>query len=277
MTKADVSVIIPCYRCASTIERCVQSVMSQTLLPKEIILVDDASDDQSEKILDKLQSLYSSSFIRIIKFDINQGPASARNAGWDLSESRFVAFLDADDVWHTNKIKVQYSIIMADDSIDVSSHGTSNQEFDTHAACLEPRIKNVYFKRMLFNNSVPTRSVMLKRNINFRFENGLYYAEDYRLWLDILSEGLNIIHINCVLARSFKNDYGDNGLSSNLSNMESGVQSIYLDLYKDRKLSLMYYLIILLYSKFKFLTRVLLVQLSLFKNLVISLVTNNLK
>ena len=277
MTKADVSVIIPCYRCAGTIERCVQSVMDQTLLPKEIILVSDASDDQSENILIELQSSYDSSFIKIIKFDTNQGPASARNAGWDLSESRFVAFLDADDVWHTDKIQIQYSIMLADNLIDVSSHSTSNQGFDAYTDCVEPHIENVYFKQMLLKNSMPTRSVMLKRSINLRFEDGLYYAEDYRLWLDILSEGLNVIHINCILARSFKNDYGDNGLSSNLSNMESGVQSIYLDLYKDGKLSLRHYLIILIYSKFKFLMRVLLVQLGLFKNLVISLATNNIK
>ena len=73
MTKADVSVVIPCYHCASTIERCVQSVMNQTLLPKEIILVNDASDDQLENILIKLQSSCNSDLSKLSNLTQTKG------------------------------------------------------------------------------------------------------------------------------------------------------------------------------------------------------------
>lgn len=275
---APVSVIIPCYKCKDTIARAIESINNQTLRPFEVILVDDFSQDSTLEFLYELKGNYHDDWLKVIALSNNKGPGTARNKGWDLASQKYIAFLDADDVWHVDKIQIQYSIMLADSLIDVTSHNTSNQRFDIHTNCAgKPYIESVHFKQMLFKNSIPTRSVMLKRSLNFRFEDGLYYAEDYRLWLDMLSEGLNVTHINFTLARSFKNDYGDNGLSSNLSSMESGVQSIFHDLYKDRKLSLMYYLIISIYSKFKFLTRVLLVQMVYMKTLIVDFTENRFK
>ena len=71
LQKAPVSVIIPCYRCANTIKRALDSIMAQTLLPEEIILVDDFSNDQNETValLESLKNLYYKTNIKIVQLD----------------------------------------------------------------------------------------------------------------------------------------------------------------------------------------------------------------
>ena len=64
--KAPVSVIIPCFKCAETIERAIDSIAKQTLIPHEVILVNDASPDNTIDILKKLQNIYGKEWIKII-------------------------------------------------------------------------------------------------------------------------------------------------------------------------------------------------------------------
>lgn len=106
---AKLSVIIPCYRCASTIERSVASIASQTMLPAEVILVDDKSNDTTIDKLRQLKDLYKNDWIKIISLPVNSGPSVARNTGWDAATQDYIAFLDADDSWHHKKIEIQYN------------------------------------------------------------------------------------------------------------------------------------------------------------------------
>lgn len=78
---ADVSVVIPCYRCAKTIKRAVHSVWTQTLKPKEIILVDDCSDDSTLESLLALQGDYPNGWFHVVPRLRNEGPGEARNTG----------------------------------------------------------------------------------------------------------------------------------------------------------------------------------------------------
>ena len=107
--KVSVSVIIPCYQCTSTIQRAVDSVAQQSLLPREVILVDDASDDETLEMLYSIQKSYGSNWVKVLSLKTNGGPSLARNAAWELVDSSYVAFLDADDSWHPQKIEIQFS------------------------------------------------------------------------------------------------------------------------------------------------------------------------
>ena len=88
-----ISVVIPCFRCSATIERAVMSVAVQSVLPNEVILVDDASGDDTLSQLHRLQSRFSTGWIKIIELNTNSGAGTARNKGWDAAKSEFVAFL----------------------------------------------------------------------------------------------------------------------------------------------------------------------------------------
>ena len=118
----SVSVVVPCYRCARTVERAVASVAAQTALPMEVILVDDASSDGTREALLALRERHAPGWIKLVLLDKNVGAASARNAGWEQGAGQFIAFLDADDSWHPRKLELQYAFMASHPHVAVSGH-----------------------------------------------------------------------------------------------------------------------------------------------------------
>jgi teichuronic acid biosynthesis glycosyltransferase TuaG len=124
---ASISVIIPCYRCSETIERAVDSIAQQTLLPSEVFLIEDASNDNGKTLqfLYLLQKKFQDKFkIEVIPLATNSGPGTARNAGWDKATSRYIAFLDADDAWHPQKLEMQFNWMEAHPEVSLTGHLT---------------------------------------------------------------------------------------------------------------------------------------------------------
>lgn len=99
-----VSVIIPVFNTAHFIVEAIESVLSQTYQKLEIIIVDDHSSDDLAKVLSPFISLHNVLWIKNPK---RLGPAGARNVGVHFSAGEYVAFLDADDIWHTDKLSNQ--------------------------------------------------------------------------------------------------------------------------------------------------------------------------
>ena len=120
---APVSVVMPCYRCAGTLARALESVAAQTVLPMEMILIDDGSADGTRALMQTLAGRYPQGWIRLVLQDQNTGAASARNAGWAVATQPFVAFLDSDDAWHPQKIEMQYAFMNANPEVALSGHG----------------------------------------------------------------------------------------------------------------------------------------------------------
>jgi glycosyltransferase involved in cell wall biosynthesis len=105
--QAPVSAVIPCYNCSETIEKAVDSIAKQTLIPQEVILVNDDSSDHTIDILQNLQNNYGKEWIKIIDLKQNVGPGQARNLGWESADQDYLAFLDADDIWLPEKLEKQ--------------------------------------------------------------------------------------------------------------------------------------------------------------------------
>ena len=102
MEKIFVSVIVPVYNVESYLEECIQSILKQNFKNYETILVDDGSTDLSGKICDRYSKKYSN--IKVIH-KINGGLSSARNAGIEVAQGNYIAFVDSDDVVHQNYLK----------------------------------------------------------------------------------------------------------------------------------------------------------------------------
>ncbi len=99
----EVSVVIPTYNRAESIGDSIESVLTQTFQEFEIIIVNDGSTDETEKVI----SNFSDARIKLISQTTNKGASAARNNGIRASKGDFVAFLDSDDRWLPEKLQIQ--------------------------------------------------------------------------------------------------------------------------------------------------------------------------
>lgn len=260
---AAVSVIIPCFRCASTIHRAVRSVEMQKRRPMEVILVDDASSDDTLKTLRELEEAHPG-WVRVISLPVNCGPGTARNVGWTQAMGDFVAFLDADDVWHPDKILVQYAWMLENPHAALSSHETvvlcdgEVLDFVIHRSGDVSR--EVKVSRQLIRNHHSTRTVMVRRSVQQRFEDGKRYSEDYLLWTSIALSGGRCYFLGVPLAASYKHDFGEGGLSGNLWKMQKGNWDSYVSLCKAKLISRSLFVLCSVVSAVRYLRRLLLVS-----------------
>lgn len=252
----DVSVVIPCYQAEATIRRCLESVMQQSCLPLEVILIDDGSTDGTQQQLRQLQTLWQKQCeIKVITHDQNQGVAAARNAGWVLAKGYLIAFLDADDVWHSEKLALQSAWMHQHQEVDVSCHAISTTKMTFDKSDLISR--HVSKNALLFKNQVLTSSVMLKREIPLRFNVLQRYSEDYRLWLETAFSGYSIYYLEAPMAKRFKAAFGAGGLSQNLWAMQRAEIANYRGLFKQERISLFLYVSAAVFSSIKFMRRLL--------------------
>ena len=108
-----VSVIIPAYNCERFIGEAVESVRRQNYEPIEIFIIDDGSTDRTRSCIESLGE-----DIRYV-YQSNRGPAAARNRGITMAGGEVIGFLDADDYWPANKLKVQLARMNRNPEIEV--------------------------------------------------------------------------------------------------------------------------------------------------------------
>lgn len=251
---ADVSVVVPCYNASGTIERALLSVMRQTMLPRELIIVDDCSSDSSfEQIQEFAQSKRQDIHCIVHRSSVNFGAAKSRNIGWELATSRYVAFLDADDTWMPHKLERQYAWMASHPECVLSGHKC----LYPHELALDREyfFKKISALRLLISNPFPTPSVMVRRDIPQRFDFSQHCLEDHLLWAEIILSGEMCCYSNQMLAQVYKNAYGASGLSKNLIDMECGELSMYHKLYRKELLSHFQAVLLMGLSLMKFLRR----------------------
>jgi len=236
MKTAPVSVVIPCYCSADVLPRAIESVLKQTLLPQEIILVNDASPDggQTRKCIEVVTlNIHSKEVIKVhaIELKKNVGAGEARNIAIGLSSQPFIAFLDSDDAWTSEKIEVQYAFMKKNPSYVLSCHkaqyANAGLKFIIHNSMGYCQIRKL---NLFLGNVIQTSSVMIKNDVSYRFPKMMRYAEDYWLWLHIIMRGGKMVLIDKEMSCTFKKVYGESGLSGNLIEMHKGVLRCFKDL-----------------------------------------------
>jgi glycosyltransferase involved in cell wall biosynthesis len=234
---ASVSTIIPCYRCSDTIGRAVDSVAKQTLLPAEVILVDDGSGDNTPEILLQLQRDYGKDWIEVIALKDNRGPSVARNTAWDLASQDYIAFLDADEIWHPEKIAIQYSWMLRHPDIALCGHDSvqikPGTQFNYQAISTQIKASLIFRNQILLSNVFSTTCVTIKREIGQRFSPSLRYSQDYFLWLEIILGGGKAAIMHFPGAYYFKNLFGEGGQTAQLANGKKAELEIYRRLWKS--------------------------------------------
>lgn len=190
------SVIIPYYKKRDYIERCIESVLSQTFKDFEIILVDDGSGDDistfcKENYNDRIKLISQK----------NQGVSIARNNGIANAKNKYIAFLDADDYWAPFYLEQNHIVLTneADVKIIGSNYTRNKNDLKEHSGLLRYNIIENYFSKQLLKSTLFfTSATIISRNFfmkNSGFNSELKRGEDLDVWFRAIASGGKAIYI----------------------------------------------------------------------------------
>jgi len=221
------SVIIPAYNSEHTIARAIDSVLAQSYTNYEIIVVDDASTDKTVEIL---ESNYSA-FIKVIQKVVNGGGSVARNSGMDVATGDYIAFLDADDAWHKDKLMLVKTILESRPDIRLFYHPYTLEDISKKSLPEDIVVYRLPFVKLLPANLIATPCTIIKNDPAFRFDAAMRYSEDYDLWLRI-GYKYKLYFINIPLTQLFRPINTAGGVSANKWKMRKGEMRAYRRLVK---------------------------------------------
>lgn len=253
-----VSIIIPVYNAASTIEASLNSVLSQTYKGAlEIIVVNDGSTDRSIDVISKIANAQTRIPITIIN-QPNGGVSKARNVGLKSAQGEYLALLDSDDEWHETKIEKQLNILEARPDIDFIG-SLRNEEKITLPYIIKDGLVEITLRKLLFKITAQTSTALFKRSIlsdvGYYNEN-MKYSEDANFWMKISKKKrMYLIPESLVVTGKGKPHFGFSGLSANIVEMERGVQYNIYEMFKLKYISWAEYYFFKYFSKFKFVIR----------------------
>ena len=235
MTKLPVSVVMPVYNAERTLCATMASVLAQTHQHFELIAIDDGSTDSSLKIL--LEFASQDDRIHVVS-QLNKGVAESRNSGADMAKGNLIAFLDADDVWHPEKLSQHLSFHTPGHNVDASYARIAFVDAQKSGVAKPQTTSSILpfslsVADLLAENPVCTMSNLVVRKRMFEqvggFRAGMSYAEDQEWLARAANMGFSIHGIDQVLV-----DYrlSPDGLSVNLDRMYEGWRVI-ADAYRD--------------------------------------------
>ena len=190
VSDVPLSVIIPTYNRAEMLERALVSITNQSVLPQELIIIDDGSTDSTENLVHRFETgAINLKYHR----QLNQGPAAARNRGVELATNDIISFLDSDDHWHKRKIDIQFSELKKNPNYRISH--TREKWLRRGKHLNQKKIHRppagVIFDSCLKLCCVGMSTVMMYRSLfddyGF-FDENLRCCEDYDLWLRVAQQ-----------------------------------------------------------------------------------------
>ena len=192
-TFADVSVVIPAFNARETIPRALRSVAEQTLKPREVIVVDDGSTDNTLETARKFESQMKDISLIVIKQE-NKGAGAARNRALKESSQPIIAFLDADDEWFPKKLERSLHHMDSGNYKLVAHNGyivEGGQESVIDCAARYNEGSSPYVS-LYRKGYIDTCTVVVKKDLltaNGGFDESLPNAQDFDMWLAVLKDG----------------------------------------------------------------------------------------
>lgn len=179
-----VSVVISAYNYGRYLAMAVESVLAQSYRDFELVIVDDGSTDDTPDVVRRYLDQPQVRYFR----KPNGGQASAKNRGIQESVGAFVAFLDADDVWHTDKLARQLPLFLGRPEVGVVFSGVHcvDREGKPAGEWTMPAYRGAVTQELFIDNFVPFSSAVVRRECFERlgvFDESLPMAIDYDLWL----------------------------------------------------------------------------------------------
>ncbi|MGV8905502.1 MAG: glycosyltransferase family 2 protein [Acetobacterium sp.] len=182
-----VSVITPAYNCEKYIKECIDSVINQTYKNWEMIIVNDNSNDNTKENIEEY--IKKDQRIKLYNQQVNSGAAAARNKAIEISNGRFVAFLDSDDSWKSKKLEKQVDFMIDNKygftftSYEIMSDKPEEQKKIFHVP------QKINYNQYLKNTIIGCLTVIMDKEIlgEIKFETG--HLEDVLTWMKYLKKG----------------------------------------------------------------------------------------
>lgn len=197
-----ISIVTPVYNAATFIIETIKMVQAQTYTDWELLLVDDGSKDNSIEVIESYLEKHPDGRIHLIKKGVNEGAAITRNRGIQEAKGRYIAFLDADDVWLSHKLQTQIEFMEKNGAGFVFSA----YEFGDEEALGTGRIVHVpqtlSYQKALSRTVIFTTTVLIDTN---KISKDFIYmpnvpSEDSATWWQILRAGHTAYGLDQVLA-----------------------------------------------------------------------------
>ena len=203
-----IAVVIPCYNSAETLNRAIKSIDNQSIDVFEIIVVDDFSDNPEQiiKICEKYES------VKYLRNSKNIGLAGSRNIGIWAAKSNIIAFLDADDQFHRNKLEIQlkylgHNNVVSTDAISIGYNSLINIDSDLKVnektKIFSSPFQNLFFNRLVGSSLLAHTSTLKKIN---GYDSKLRSVEDFDLWIRLLQGPIQVVAVKAPLYLYYDRD-----------------------------------------------------------------------
>ena len=201
-----ISVVCPTYNSSLFIIKTLNTILNQKQCPFELIVSDDGSTDDTIKKVESLFQSYSGSIKTKIINNNHKGPGATRNSGILESKGEWIAFIDSDDLWFDEKIKIVSDVILKDPTYNFIFHNENNLKFNGELVPFhdfskfykkDQTLTFQVWKYCIFHTStvVCKKSLLLKNGL---FDENLMSSQDWDLWIK-MSFSMNYYHIPKVL------------------------------------------------------------------------------
>lgn len=223
-----VSIITPAWNCEKYIANTIASVQKQTFQNWEMLIVDDCSSDHTCEIVEQIAA--KDKRVQLIRQPENLGAAAARNKALEHASGRFIAYLDADDLWFPEKLEHQVDFML---SHNYAFSCTSYEVIDDAGNSLQKQIHMlpvVDYVGFLTNNLLQTVGIMADTNYvdkKCMVMPDIRRRQDAATWLQILKAGHSCYGLDEILAQYRRTA---NSLSSNKVKAVKGVWNLYREI-----------------------------------------------
>lgn len=199
MNTPAISIVMPVYNAAGYLCKSIESILSQTQTDFELIIIDDGSTDNSKNIV---KSYLDN---RIILIENSHDFIRSLNTGIDASKGKYIVRMDADDLMLPYRLEVQFQYM--EDNPDIDVCGSWMETFSTESRIIKTPVKHkdivlhLIERNSLSHPTIIMRKESLQRSKSYPnlYKSKYIYAEDYKLWVDLIKDGLKFANIPEVL------------------------------------------------------------------------------
>lgn len=231
-----ISVVIPTHNRSKLLKRAISSALNQTYNNIEIIVVSDGSTDATDSVMELINAQNEN--VKYISYNPGKGGNYARNIGIKAAKGEFVAFLDDDDEWHTDKLQKQINVFNSNSEIGLVCTGIhAVYENEKATTIFIPQSPLDSSKKILLGNcigsttTVMVKSALIKQEL---FDENLEALQDYDLWIRICQKTkVGVVKEPCV---EYYNYIGNNQVSQFTDRYKRATKRIshkYSDLIKE--------------------------------------------